>query len=111
MAYASSTTYLLTRLQEKFSSCESKVEGQHAGLYSYNGMGYPHSTCARKSPKLGPSPPLYATVRISLDPLSKRAFCLFTPPPPPYTHTHTHYTHSQFRDYFLFLLVSEIKFH
>ena len=109
MAYASSTTYLLTRLQEKFSSCESKVEGQHAGLYSYNGMGYPHSTCARKSPKLGPSPPLYATVRISLDPLCKRAFCIFTPPP---LHTHTHSLYSlTISRLFSFLLVSEIKFH
>ena len=110
MAYASSTTYLLTRLQEKFSSCESKVEGQHAGLYSYNGMGYPHSTCARKSPKLGPSPPLYATVRISLDPLCKRAFCIFTPPPPLHTHTHSLYSLTISRP-FSFLLVSEIKFH
>ena len=92
MAYASSTTYLLTRLQQKFSSCEPKVEGQHAGLYSYNGMGYPHSTCAQKSPKLGPSPPLYATVRIFLD----SSLCIPPPPPP------LHYTHAQFRDYFHF---------
>ena len=37
MAYLSSTTYLLTRLQKKFSSCEPKEELPHAGLYNYNG--------------------------------------------------------------------------
>ena len=34
---ASSTTYLLTRLQKTFSSCEPKEELTHAGLYKYNG--------------------------------------------------------------------------
>ena len=38
MAYASSTTYLLARLQKKFNSCEQKEELPHAGLYNYNGM-------------------------------------------------------------------------
>ena len=37
MAYASSTTYLFTRLQKTFSSCEPKEELPHAGLYNYNG--------------------------------------------------------------------------
>ena len=37
MAYASSTTYLFTRLQKTFSSCEPKEEWPHAGLYNYNG--------------------------------------------------------------------------
>ena len=37
MACASSTAYLLTRLQKKFSSCEPKRERPHAGLYNYNG--------------------------------------------------------------------------
>ena len=37
MTYPSTTTYLLTRLQEKFSSCEPKEELPHAGLYNYNG--------------------------------------------------------------------------
>ena len=34
---ASSTTYLFTRLQKTFSSCEPKEEWPHAGLYNYNG--------------------------------------------------------------------------
>ena len=34
MDYASSTTYFLTRLQEKFSSCGPKEEWPHAGLYN-----------------------------------------------------------------------------
>ena len=37
MAYASSTTYLFTRLQKTFSSCETKEEWPHRGLYNYNG--------------------------------------------------------------------------
>ena len=37
MAYLSSTTYLLTRLQKKLGSCEPKEEWPHAGLYDYNG--------------------------------------------------------------------------
>ena len=37
MGYVSSTTYLLARLQEKFSSCEPKEEWPDAGLYNYNG--------------------------------------------------------------------------
>ena len=37
MAYASSTRYLLTTVQKKFSSCEPKEEWPHAGLYNYNG--------------------------------------------------------------------------
>ena len=37
MAYASSATYLLTRLQKKFSSYETKEERPHVGLYNYNG--------------------------------------------------------------------------
>ena len=37
MAYVSSTTYLLTRLQKKFSIYEPKKEWPHAGLYNYNG--------------------------------------------------------------------------
>ena len=37
MAYASSTTYLFTRLQKTFLRCEEKEERPHAGLYSYNG--------------------------------------------------------------------------
>ena len=37
MAYASSTTYLFTRLQKTFDSCETKEELPHAGLYNYNG--------------------------------------------------------------------------
>ena len=37
MAYASSTTYLLTRLQKKLSYCELKEEWPHAGPYNYNG--------------------------------------------------------------------------
>ena len=37
MVYASSTTYLLTRLQKKFSSSDPKEEWSHAGLYNYNG--------------------------------------------------------------------------
>ena len=36
MAYVSSATYLLTRLQKKFSSCEPKEELPRAGLYNYN---------------------------------------------------------------------------
>ena len=37
MAYASSTTYLFTRLKT-LSSCEPKKERRpHAGLYNYNG--------------------------------------------------------------------------
>ena len=36
MAYASSETYLLARLQNKFSSCEPKEEWPHTGLYNYN---------------------------------------------------------------------------
>ena len=38
MAHPSSTTYLLTRLHKKFSSCEPKEELSHAVLYNYNGM-------------------------------------------------------------------------
>ena len=34
---ASSTTYLFTRLQKTFSSCEPKEEWPHARLYKYNG--------------------------------------------------------------------------
>ena len=37
MAYPSSTTYLLTRLQKKFSSSEPKEELPQAGLYNYDG--------------------------------------------------------------------------
>ena len=37
MTYPSTTTYLLTRLQKKFSSCEAKEELPHAGLYNDNG--------------------------------------------------------------------------
>ena len=37
MVYASSTTYLLTRLQKKFSNSDPKEEWSHAGLYNYNG--------------------------------------------------------------------------
>ena len=37
MAYATSTTYLLGRLQKKFSSCEKKEERPNAGLCNYNG--------------------------------------------------------------------------
>ena len=37
MAYVSSTTYLLTRLQKKFSIYEPKKEWPHADLYNYNG--------------------------------------------------------------------------
>ena len=37
MAYTSSTTYLFTRLQVTFSSCEPKEEWPHAGLYNYVG--------------------------------------------------------------------------
>ena len=37
MTYASSATYLLTRLQQKFSRCEPKEEWAHVGLYNYNG--------------------------------------------------------------------------
>ena len=37
MAYASLTTYLLIRLQKKFSSCEPKRECPHAGVHNYNG--------------------------------------------------------------------------
>ena len=38
MAYASSTTYLFTRLKKTLSSCEPKKERRpHAGLYNYNG--------------------------------------------------------------------------
>ena len=36
MANASSTTYLLARLQKKFSSCVPKEELSHAGLNNYN---------------------------------------------------------------------------
>ena len=38
MAHPSSTTYLLTRLHKKCSSCEPKEELPHAVLYNYNGM-------------------------------------------------------------------------
>ena len=38
MTYASLTTYLFTRSQKTFSSCEPKDEWPHAGLYNYNGM-------------------------------------------------------------------------
>ena len=34
MAYASSATYLFTRLQKTFSSCEQKEERIHSGLYN-----------------------------------------------------------------------------
>ena len=37
MAYPISTTYFLTRLQKKFSSCESKDELPYASLYNCNG--------------------------------------------------------------------------
>ena len=37
MAHPISTTYLLTRLQKKFSSYEPKEELSHAGLDNYNG--------------------------------------------------------------------------
>ena len=37
MEYASSTTYLLTRGQKKFSTCDPKEEWPHADLYDYNG--------------------------------------------------------------------------
>ena len=37
MAYASSTIYLLIKLQKKFISCESKEEWPRAGLYNYIG--------------------------------------------------------------------------
>ena len=37
MACPTSKTYLLTRLQKKFSSCEPKEELPHAGVYNYNG--------------------------------------------------------------------------
>ena len=37
MAYTSSASYLLTKLQPKLSSCEPKEEWPHAGLYNYNG--------------------------------------------------------------------------
>ena len=37
MTYASSTTYLLTRLQKKLSSCEPKEEQPHAVPCNYNG--------------------------------------------------------------------------
>ena len=37
MAYAISTKYLFTRLQETLSSCEPKKEWPHAALYNYNG--------------------------------------------------------------------------
>ena len=37
MAYASSATYLFTRLQKTFSSFEPKEEWPNAGLYNYNG--------------------------------------------------------------------------
>ena len=37
MACSTSKTYLLTRLQKKFSSCEPKEELPHAGVYNYNG--------------------------------------------------------------------------
>ena len=36
-ADASLTTYLFTRLQKTFSSCETKEEWPHPGLYSFNG--------------------------------------------------------------------------
>ena len=36
MAYASSATYLFTRLHETYSSYEPKEEWPHAGLYNYN---------------------------------------------------------------------------
>ena len=32
-----SSTYLFTRLQKTFSSCEPKEEWPHASLYKYNG--------------------------------------------------------------------------
>ena len=38
MAYASSTPYLLTRLQKEFSSCEPKEEWPHAGAYNYKDL-------------------------------------------------------------------------
>ena len=34
---ASSTTYLFTRSQKTFSSCDPKGEWPHAGLNKYNG--------------------------------------------------------------------------
>ena len=37
MAYASSATSLLTRLQRTFSSFKPKEESQHASPYNYNG--------------------------------------------------------------------------
>ena len=43
--------------------------------------GHPHSTYTRKSPKLDPPLPLYAIVRIWLDPpLCVRTFYIFNPP-------------------------------
>ena len=36
MAYASSKTYLFTRLQETLSNCEPKEEWPHADLYNCN---------------------------------------------------------------------------
>ena len=37
MSYSSSTTYLFTRLQKTFNSCEPKEKWPHTGLYNYNG--------------------------------------------------------------------------
>ena len=37
MVYASSTTYLLTRLQKTFSICEPKKKGPHAGPHNNHG--------------------------------------------------------------------------
>ena len=36
MAYATSTTYLFTKLHKTLSSCEPKEEWPHADLYHYN---------------------------------------------------------------------------
>ena len=38
MTYASLTTYLFTRSQKTFSSCEPKDDWPHAGLCNCNGM-------------------------------------------------------------------------
>ena len=37
MAYANSTTNLLTKLQKTFSSCEPQQERSHACLHNYKG--------------------------------------------------------------------------
>ena len=50
------------------SSYPGCLSGSCSLVIDFNPRSHPHSTYAQKSPKLNPPPPLYAIVRICLDP-------------------------------------------